>query len=195
MTPARFHGSGFFVPGSGFTEHETQQVKTADTKHMSAEISIWPQLEILYDEKKTGLSLHRKELKALRALELVCYPLNETYTIEMLRDFLAYPTALLVRQFTAEGRLVAFQISNVRAAELVTVDVHPDFRRQGLGRKILLATLSEFRKRGATRACCEIRTDNEASLRLHWELGFTTLGRIPNYYPSGADAFMLGAKL
>ncbi|MFH0793283.1 MAG: GNAT family N-acetyltransferase [bacterium] len=156
---------------------------------------MWPPLSILYDEKKMGLRLPREELKTLRELELVCYPRQEAYTIEMLRDFLAYPTALIVRQFAADGRLVGFQMSNVEAEELITVDVHPDFRRRGLGRKILQTTLSEFRNRGATRAFCEIRTDNEASLRLHWELGFVTLGRIPRYYPSGADAFMLGAKL
>jgi ribosomal-protein-alanine N-acetyltransferase len=60
--------------------------------------------------------------------------------------------------------------------------VHPEHRRRGLGRLILLRALEEGRARGATAALLEVRRSNEAAQNLYRELGFRETGRRRDYY-------------
>jgi ribosomal protein S18 acetylase RimI-like enzyme len=50
--------------------------------------------------------------------------------------------------------------------------VHPDYRRQGLGRRLLTACIEQAWARGLTRIELEARADNRAAIALYERLGF-----------------------
>lgn len=60
--------------------------------------------------------------------------------------------------------------------------VHPEHRRRGLGRFLVLQALEEGRSRGATSALLEVRGSNAAARSLYRTLGFEEMGTRPDYY-------------
>lgn len=82
-----------------------------------------------------------------------------------------------------DGRLAGYVYASPhreRAAYRWSVDVtaylHPDFRRQGLGRQLYHALFALLRAQGYYRAHAGIAEPNPASTALHRALGFTLVG-------------------
>lgn len=65
--------------------------------------------------------------------------------------------------------------------ELLLFAVSPEYRRRGIGRKMLEVLLSDARDRGAMRIFLEMRRGNPAE-SLYRSFGFTPVGERPNYY-------------
>jgi [ribosomal protein S18]-alanine N-acetyltransferase len=75
---------------------------------------------------------------------------------------------------------------------IILMAVHPNYRRQGLGSKMLLKLLEVARHRGIKYATLEVRVSNEAAIALYTKLGFTSVGKRPKYYAdNGEDALVL----
>ncbi len=86
-----------------------------------------------------------------------------------------------------------FVLARVAAdeAEILTLAVLPDSRRQGLGAALLTAALAEARRRGAASMVLEVATGNAPARALYVRHGFTEVGRRPAYYASGQNALIL----
>lgn len=83
-------------------------------------------------------------------------------------------------------------------AELLTIAVLPEARRQGLGRRLLAGFLAEAEARGAVRAFLEVHAENESAIALYRTAGFRPAGRRPGYYRDGGavgDALVLSRPL
>lgn len=79
--------------------------------------------------------------------------------------------------------------------DIQTVTVAPRARRQGLGRKLVLALLQEARRRGAEELFLEVRFENENAIALYASLGFETVAVRKGYYKGGVDALSMKLKL
>jgi ribosomal-protein-alanine N-acetyltransferase len=66
--------------------------------------------------------------------------------------------------------------------QIQNVAVHPDNRRQGLGRFLVLRALEEGVLRGAQSALLEVRRSNAAAQALYRALGFLESGVRRDYY-------------
>ena len=80
--------------------------------------------------------------------------------------------------------LAGFIIISVAAnqAEILTIATAKSARRQGLGRKLLVAAISELQQRAITELFLEVAEDNAAALALYRAAGFQPIGRRPGYY-------------
>ncbi|RME14900.1 MAG: GNAT family N-acetyltransferase [Alphaproteobacteria bacterium] len=76
----------------------------------------------------------------------------------------------------ALGRAIAGE------AELLTIAVAPEARRQGRGRALLAAFEAEAARRGAARGFLEVAEDNAAARALYAAAGWQETGRRPGYY-------------
>lgn len=80
----------------------------------------------------------------------------------------------------------------VDEAHVTTFSVHPDWRRQGIGRQLLLNLAELSIAIGARRMTLEVRVSNAAAQALYRAFGFEIAGRRPHYYTDdGEDALIM----
>jgi ribosomal-protein-alanine N-acetyltransferase len=80
----------------------------------------------------------------------------------------------------------------VDESHITTFGVHPDWRRQGIGRQLMLAVSDLSIRFGARRMTLEVRVSNEAAQALYREFGFLAVGRRLRYYTDdGEDAIVM----
>jgi len=77
-------------------------------------------------------------------------------------------------------------------AHITNVAVHPDFRRQGLGRGLMLEMMRLSIYSGANRMTLEVRPSNTVARSLYQSLGFCERGLRRRYYKeTGEDAIIM----
>ena len=76
-------------------------------------------------------------------------------------------------------------------AEILTLAVDPDHRRQGQGAELLAAALAEAGARGAEALFLEVSEANTPARALYAKAGATEVGRRRRYYADGHDALVL----
>jgi ribosomal-protein-alanine N-acetyltransferase len=80
----------------------------------------------------------------------------------------------------------------VDEAHIITFAVHPLWRRQRVGERLLLAMLDIAIDAGAHEATLEVRLSNLPARRLYEKFGFRPLGLRPRYYSdNGEDALIM----
>lgn len=97
----------------------------------------------------------------------------------------------------APGALEGFISVQLAADEVEIHDllVHPEFRRGGRGRQLLVRALFAAARGGARRAYLEFRASNAPARALYERLGFEVLGVRARYYADGEDAVLMGVDL
>jgi len=80
-------------------------------------------------------------------------------------------------------------------AELLTLAVIPEARRQGLGAALLAATMTEAAAAGADRIVLEVGVANTPAIALYEKAGFSQVGLRRAYYTDRSDALLLAAHL
>lgn len=77
-------------------------------------------------------------------------------------------------------------------SHITTFGVHPDWRRQGIGRHLLLGIADLSVAIGARRLTLEVRESNDVAQALYRSFGFEIVGRRPRYYTDdGEDALVM----
>ena len=80
----------------------------------------------------------------------------------------------------------------VDEGHVTTFGVHPDWRRQGIGRQLLINLAELSSAIGARRMTLEVRVSNEAAQALYRGFGFEIAGRRARYYTDdGEDALVM----
>ena len=91
------------------------------------------------------------------------------------------------------GRLAAMLVLwfIVDEAHIATIATHPDFRRQGIGERLMIDALLAAREEGARRAFLEVRASNAAAQAMYEKYGFVVDGRRPRYYKDNFEDAIL----
>ena len=66
--------------------------------------------------------------------------------------------------------------------DLLTIGVHPDHRRKGIGNALLSVALESFAQSGGKELFLEVRASNEGAKRLYEKFGFLPIGMRRGYY-------------
>jgi ribosomal-protein-alanine N-acetyltransferase len=83
----------------------------------------------------------------------------------------------------------------VDEAHIATIAIHPDFRRQGIGRKLLSHALLHVMKEGARSSFLEVRESNEAAQDMYRKFGYVEVGRRKRYYKDNdEDAILMNLE-
>ena len=81
-------------------------------------------------------------------------------------------------------------------SDMMNVAVHPDHRRKGLAEALITALSDGLKARGNEVLTLEVRVSNTPAIALYDKLGFTQVGRRPNYYRNPKeDALILRKAL
>ncbi|HEY8178788.1 MAG TPA: ribosomal protein S18-alanine N-acetyltransferase [Candidatus Limnocylindria bacterium] len=80
----------------------------------------------------------------------------------------------------------------VDEGHITTFGVHPDWRRQGVGARLMLRLVDIALELGAARMTLEVRVRNQAAQELYRRFGFAIAGtRVRYYTDNGEDAFVM----
>lgn len=76
--------------------------------------------------------------------------------------------------------------------DLFRIAVSPEWRRQGIGSRMVSACLETALRRGIAAAVLEVRPSNSEAVELYRKFGFRVIATRPGYYSdSGEDAYIL----
>ena len=67
-------------------------------------------------------------------------------------------------------------------SDMMNVAVHPDYRRQGIGEKLVSALVDALKEKGSHCLTLEVRASNENAISLYKKLDFQQVGLRKNYY-------------
>jgi ribosomal-protein-alanine N-acetyltransferase len=129
---------------------------------------------------------------ALAAIHASAFPPREAWGEDAITIQLALPGAFGLiddRGGMLLGRMAADE------AEVLTLAVAPEARRQGIATLLLRAAKAHVGARGGTGVFLEVATGNAAALALYAREGFVEVGRRRRYYADSADALVLRARL
>lgn len=80
-------------------------------------------------------------------------------------------------------------------AHIATIATHPDFRRQGVARRLLIENLKSGLESGVRSATLEVREHNLTAQELYRQFHFEVVGRRPRYYRDDhEDALLMTVK-
>jgi ribosomal-protein-alanine N-acetyltransferase len=112
--------------------------------------------------------------------------------VELLEE---WPRLFLVG--VAEGRVAGYIAAVLRgkAAELVSVAVHPRYRKRGVAAVLMRRVLTLLRKDAIEQCWLMVRPGNRGALRLYRAFGFTRVRRVKDYYGRGRDGLRMRVAL
>ncbi len=149
------------------------------------------------------------DLPALHALDQACFPPGIAYSRAELRGFLDHPSSFTAVACAEDGSIAGFAI--VRPARriarsaapalmapvlhLITIDVAPAARRQGVGGLLMRWILTRAEALHSRAIVLEVAVDNHTAQRFYQRFGFAVMGKIPGYYNGIIDALELERAL
>lgn len=137
-----------------------------------------------------------RDFARLCRLDQLCFEPGIAYSRRELRRFLDLPhAACIVAEIgpTLCGFALTYR-QPLDLAHVVTLDVHPTYRRLGLGRRLIESVLERSAAAGAKRAVLEVAVRNSGAIAFYRVLGFRESGRLASYYGPGLDAFEMGKE-
>lgn len=93
-----------------------------------------------------------------------------------------------------DGRVVGMIIAwlLVDEAHIATIATHPDHRRRGIARKLLMHALRYMSREGAVTSFLEVRESNTAAQEMYRRFGYEQVGRRKRYYKdTNEDAILM----
>jgi len=131
----------------------------------------------------------RSDFESLYHIDQACFPPGIAYGRTELNHYLLLQGALCMLA-EADGVVGGFIVSEQSAemAHIITLDVLENFRRQGIGTRLLRAAEEAASSRGARLIVLETATTNKPAIALWTRHGYREAGRHKNYYGPGLDA-------
>lgn len=121
------------------------------------------------------------DVPLVSAIDHLCFPVpwsEEAFAYEVQAPVAYYRVA------EVEEMPVGYIGSHVimDEAHITTFGMHPEFRRQGIGERLLADVLRHAVAEGAQRITLEVRASNEAAQTLYRKWGFAPISRRKRYY-------------
>ena len=136
-------------------------------------------------------SLKREELPQVAKLEQLCF--SHPWSEKSLTDSFDNPSAVFLAAFDGEVRGYVGAEVNYDGIYILNVAVHPDFRRQGIGKR-LIESLIENSSEEISFITLEVRPTNSAAVEMYASLGFEEVGRRKNYYSEPTEDAIIMTK-
>jgi ribosomal-protein-alanine N-acetyltransferase len=143
----------------------------------------------------------------LHALDHECFPPGIAYEREELRYFIGAANSMTfvaesaMAEAMAAPQVVGFitvQLYRGRPsyqARIITIDVSPTLRQQGIGAALMQAAEDHLRNESVMRVRLEVSVENAAAQRFYRRFGYALVGKIPRYYLGSIDALSLQKDL
>lgn len=148
--------------------------------------------------KRVGITLRsyrEDDLDAMYALDVVCFEKPFRFTHGSMRRFAEARKARVVIAEENDAR-VGFVILHVERAEegrvgyIITLDVAPEHRRQGLAGELMREAERLASRDGCVAVLLHVFAGNEPAIRFYESHGFVRSHREPDFYGRAIDAWV-----
>lgn len=137
------------------------------------------------------IKMTEEHVAAVAELERQCFSMP--WSERSVAAELTNPLSLWI--VASDGKTVAGYIGSqsvMGEADMMNVAVSAEYRRQGIGEKLVTVLLQRLKENKVYALTLEVRVSNEGAIRLYEKLGFSQVGRRPNYYSNPKeDALIL----
>ena len=125
--------------------------------------------------------LRPEHLREVAELEALCF--GDPWSEDALK-ILTQAGGFGMAAITEDGRAVGYggMLTVLDEGQITNIAVHPDFRRQGMGREILSAMIVHAQSLGVTRLSLEVRSSNVGAQTLYLQQGFEIAGTRKHFY-------------
>lgn len=79
--------------------------------------------------------------------------------------------------------------------DITNIAVHPDYRREGIAKKMLSMVADICKEKGIERLCLEVKENNIPAIEFYKSFGFTSDGVRKRYYQNKYDAYLMSLDL
>ncbi len=125
--------------------------------------------------------MQRQHVPQVAALERECF--SDPWSEQSLAGELDNPLSLwLVCQVDGEVWGYVGSQTVLGETDMMNVAVLPRARRQGIAQRLILALVAQLKQQGSHCLSLEVRPSNTPAVALYQGLGFSQVGRRPNYY-------------
>ena len=141
-----------------------------------------------------------QDFPALFRLDEICFAMPFRFSAGALKRFAETKRARVVVA-EADGRAVGFCIVHIEPSRggcsgyVVTLDVAPEWRRQGIARRMMLNAEATVRGEGCRSMLLHVFTENPEAIRFYERLGFQRSHTAEAFYAPGLDAFVYRKSL
>ena len=142
------------------------------------------------------------DAEEIHRIDSICFSPEIAYSLKDFLNLLEYinqPGTRGIKGYIAEidsqtdsqtaGFIIARQTG--RSAEIVTIDILPQFRKKGYGEKLLEYMENYLFKNKCRYIYLEVAENNKPAVMLYKKLGYTIADKIDAYYPGNISAFLM----
>ena len=127
------------------------------------------------------LRMNESHVEAVANLEIVCF--SDPWSITSIGSEVNNPLSLWI--VAVDGEQVVGYVGSQSVlgwADMMNLAVAPEYRRLGVGEKLVTELISQLKDNKVTCLTLEVRLSNASAISLYYKLGFVEVGRRPGYY-------------
>ena len=135
------------------------------------------------------------DIPVLASYEKLLFPYSPWNTAQFKEEFAGIPTTRFMSVAEADNTIIGYCGVFLPApgveADILTVAVLPEYRRQGIAKEFMRQIEEWARERGASAMMLEVEHTNESAIELYKSLGYMKISVRMDYYGPGQDAFVM----
>ncbi|HWF66330.1 MAG TPA: N-acetyltransferase [Acidobacteriaceae bacterium] len=145
-----------------------------------------------------------QDLNALLAIDNLCFPPGIAYPRHEIAILLRAPAVVTIAALLPQG-IVGFASMGFKQlrhlaqmqlrAELITIDVLPEFRRLHVGWRLHQALEEQCRIQNGKNIALHVAVENAAAIAFYQGLDYRVVERVPHYYLDSIDAWRMEKSL
>ena len=146
-----------------------------------------------------------EDLTKVMNINYACLP--ENYALYFFQDlYQKYPKTFIVAE--ADSEVIGYimcriefgfseikKLNLVKKGHVVSVAVMPEYRKMGIGKKLLNEAFKEMMEYSATEGFLEVRFGNKEAIDLYRKMGLNIAKTLDYYYRDGESAYLMAVDL
>ena len=135
------------------------------------------------------------DIPVLVSYEKILFPYSPWNSAQFKEEFAGIPATRFMSVAEAENTVIGYCGVFLPApgveADILTVAVLPEYRRQGIAKEFMRQIEEWSKERGASAMMLEVEHTNESAIELYKSLGYMKISVRMDYYGLGKDAFVM----
>ena len=135
------------------------------------------------------------DIPVLVSYEKLLFPYSPWNSAQFKEEFAGIPSTRFMSVAESNNTIIGYCGVFLPApgveADVLTVAVLPEYRRQGIAKEFMRQIEEWSKERGASAMMLEVEHTNESAIELYKSLGYMKISVRMDYYGPGKDAFVM----